>query len=204
MNHSYSSDTYSGKFSIITFLNRISSGRLAAFLFLAALATFLTVNLFDFPLSVPYMQRIAGDKYLDMQNYYNADDAYLLLQDFGEEGRKTQLLLLPTIDLFLPFILSLFGMVAITYLFRRMDGSNFINGKLAYIPMLAWLFDYMENFFIFLTVVNYPERLNSVAQIAGILTLTKTIFYQLTLVTLVVGVFYIIRTKRLNMKRGAV
>lgn len=204
MNHSYMPGSTSGSFSILSFLNRISTGRLTAFLFIAALATFLIVNLLDFPLSVPYMQRTTGHTYLDMQQYYNADDAYQLLQKYGEEGRKIQLLLLPTIDLFLPFILGIFGAVTITFLFRKDNGNQIIGGKLAFIALFAWFFDYAENFFIFLTVVNYPYRVDGIAQIAGILTLTKTILYNGTLGILLIGLIYQISSKTLKTNRSVV
>lgn len=77
----------------------ISSAPIALSLYFALIILLASVNLLDFFLSVPYMMRISGQTYLDMQAFIPADKVYQLLEAFGTEGRKTQLLLLPTIDI---------------------------------------------------------------------------------------------------------
>lgn len=169
------------------FLEKISTAPVAVILLLSLLAVLGTVNLLDFPLSVPYMQRISGQRYLDIQGFYTADRAYELLTGFGPAGRETQFLLLFTIDILIPLLSALAGIAMISLLFRDFAVERRIVGYLPLIPLFASLCDYLENSGIFALLIAYPERLDAMASLTGMVTLLKGMLYGVTVLIMIAG-----------------
>jgi hypothetical protein len=170
---------------LLVFLDRFSNGRRAAQLFILTLAALVSVNLLDFPGSVPYMRRVSGQTYLDMQGFYTAARAYELLDAFGPQGRRLQLLLSTTFDAVFPSLVGAFGAVAITWSFRRAFGRP---SRLAAVAVAAAALDYLENLAVIVLVTEYPRHLDLVAQAAGVFTALKGVAYLATSVVLLVGV----------------
>ena len=169
---------------LLAWIDGASTGRRAAQLFLITLVAMLAINQLDFPGSVPYMRRVSGNTYLDMQGFYTAARAYQLLDAFGPEGRRLQLLLATTFDALFPAIAGAFGAVAITWSFRRAFGGP---SRLALLALVAATLDYLENLAIIVLVKEYPRRLDFVAQAAGVFTGLKGVAYLATTVVLLVG-----------------
>jgi hypothetical protein len=169
---------------LVAFIDRFSTGRHAVQLFILALVTLVSINLLDFPGSVPYMQRVSGNTYLDMQGFYTAARAYQLLDAFGPQGRRLQLLLSTTFDVFIPLVVGAFGAVTISWSFRRAFGGP---ERLATLALAAAGLDYLENLAIIVVVTAYPRRLHLIAQAAGVLTALKSGAYLATIVVLLVG-----------------
>ena len=169
---------------LLALIDDVSTGRRAAQLFLLVMVAMLSINLLDFPGSVPYMRRVSGNTYLDMQGFYAAARAYQLLDAFGPEGRRLQLLLATTFDALFPAIAGVFGAVAITWSFRRAFGRP---SRLAVLALVAAALDYLENLAIIVLVTEYPRRLDFVAQAAGVFTALKGVAYLATTVVLLVG-----------------
>jgi len=185
---------------IETFLDRIATGPNAFVLFLLALSVLFAANTLDFPLSVPYMERISGQDYLDMQRFYTADRAYSLLEAFGPAGRNTQLLLLPTLDLLIPFLSGLGGAVMITFLFRNRRSAL----RLRWAALFAALSDYVENIGIFFLVLCYPARIDPLATLTGIVTAVKSFLYFIMLLTIVAGIVLQSFARLNRIQRGRV
>jgi hypothetical protein len=169
---------------LLAWIDGASTGRRTAQLFVLALTAMLSVNLLDFPVSVPFMRRVSGNTYLDMQGFYTAARAYQLLDAFGPEGRRLQLLLATTFDALFPTIAGAFGAVAITWSFRRAFGAP---SRLALLALVAAALDYLENLAIIVLVTEYPRHLDFVAQAAGAITFLKGAAYLATAVVLLVG-----------------
>jgi hypothetical protein len=172
---------------MLAFLDRFSDGRRAAQLFALTLAALVSINFLDFPGSVPYMRRVSGQTYLDMQGFYTAARAYQLLDAFGPQGRRLQLVLSTTFDAVFPSLVGAFGAVAITWLFRRAFGRP---SRLAALAVAAAALDYLENLALIVLVTEYPRRLDLVAQAAGVFTALKGVAYLAATVVLLVGVVF--------------
>jgi hypothetical protein len=170
---------------LLAFLDRHSNGPRAAQLFVLTLAAVVSLNLLEFPGSVPYMRRISGNTYLDMQGFYTAGRAYQLLDGFGPQGRGLQLLLSTTFDAVFPSLVGAFGAVTITWSFRRAFGRP---SRLAALALAAAVLDYLENLAIILLVTTYPRHLDFIAQAAGVFTALKGVAYLATTAVLLVGV----------------
>lgn len=168
----------------------LSKAPVAITLFCVLILVLASVNLLDFPLSVPYMRRISGNNYLDMHMLYSVDQAYFLLDAFGAEGRRLQLLLLPTIDIVIPTLSGIAGFSMIAYLFKNASGETVLLGKFRHVALVASVTDFLENSGIFTMVVLYPERLDIIAGATGILTAVKFVLYLLTFLLILAGIAY--------------
>jgi hypothetical protein len=187
---------------LLALLDSFSNGRRAALLFLLTLTALVSINLLDFPGSVPYMRRVSGQTYLDMQGFYTAERAYQLLDAFGPQGRRLQLQLSTTFDAVFPSLVGAFGAVAITWSFRRAFGRP---SRLAAVALAAAALDYLENLALIVLVTEYPRQLDFVAQAAGVFTALKGVAYLATTVVLLVGVVAALgRSRRLRTRASVV
>ena len=181
---------------LLAFIDRFSNGRRAALLFVLALTALVSINLLDFPGSVPYMRRVSGNAYLDMQGFYTAARAYQLLDAFGPQGRRLQLLLSTTFDVVIPLLAGAFGTVSITWSFRRAFGRP---TRLAVVALGAAALDYLENAALIVLVTAYPRHLDLVARTAGVLTALKGAAYAATALLILLGVVAaLVRTRRVR------
>ena len=179
---------------LLAFIDGFSNGRRAVLLFILALALLLPINLLDFPGSVPYMRRVSGNAYLDMQGFYTAARAYQLLDAFGPQGRRLQLLLSTTFDVVIPLLAGAFGAVSITWSFRRAFGRP---SRLALVALGAAALDYLENAALIVLLTAYPRHLDVVAGAAGVFTALKGVAYGATILVVVFGlVAALVRTRR--------
>jgi hypothetical protein len=165
---------------IFAWFDRLTTGRR-----LAALGAFVAAllgceNLLDFPLSGPFMVRVAGHPYLDMCAFCSGAQVLRLLDDFGEVGRRTQLLLMVSIDVAIPFSLGALGSMALAMLLRGRTSSWAAGVRL--LPLLAMVLDFAENAGIVALVVGYPRRAEMLATLTGLLSGLKFCAYGAALV----------------------
>ncbi len=130
----------------------------------------LSVNLLDMPISLPRMKALTGGHtILDMVPFYTAEKAYQMLTAYGPAGRQHYLRILFTVDIVLPILAASFLAVAITLVFPAGHPLR----KLNVAPLLALAADYVENAAALALLLNYPNRLDGVASVAGAFTLAK-------------------------------
>ena len=107
---------------------------------------------------------------LDLQLRYSPEKAYEMLSFYGDQGRRLYLQTELTVDLVFAVVNAVFFSLLITYFFRRafsviIAGCNLLN----LLPFLRCnLADFMENFGIVTMIINYPEKLVTVAQVTNI------------------------------------
>src|SRR3569623_1106925 len=99
--------------------DRLSRPRTAAIL-AAAIAIVLALgNGLDFPRSVPSLVRQTGHRYLDMCAFCSASQIHAELVGLGEHGRLLQGVLFSTIDILIPGLSLLAGLVVIAISLAR-------------------------------------------------------------------------------------
>jgi hypothetical protein len=172
--------------SVIAWLDRVATSRRVALLLVLELLVLGCENLLVFPLSVPWFHRLTGRAYLDMCAFCSADEVYEHLDAFGPVGRTAQLLLVASVDVVIPTLSGLFGALGIALLRRSAREPPPRFRWLVLVPLLAALLDFTENALIVLLTMSYPDRMEHVATIAGVVTGMKSIAYVLTAVLLVV------------------
>ena len=155
-------------------LIRFSSQRLLAVLALLFFPLILSVNLLDMPISLPRMKALTGGHtILDMVPFYTAEKAYQMLTAYGPAGRQHYLRILFSVDIVLPILAASFLAVAMTMVFPAGHSLR----KLNVAPVLALLADYLENAAVLALLLYYPNHLDGVASVAGVITLAKHGFY---------------------------
>ncbi len=118
-------------------------------------------------------------KPLDLQLHYDADKAYDLIGAYSEAERKTYMLIEMTLDVVYPLIYAtLFAFLLFL-----------LHGKLSFakLPYLITVLDLLENMGIVILLLNYPTRLDTFAQITGILTSLKWLVFAVVLVLFLWG-----------------
>ncbi len=110
---------------------------------------------------------------LDILPSYTPEQAYRSIASYGDAGRQLYLVIDLTLDLVYPFITGLLFSLATLYTFQRGFPSHPLNRKLALLPFLPMLADYVENICVIIMLLRYPVERAMVANISGIATSTK-------------------------------
>lgn len=158
-------------------LERLATWRNFWILLVAEATLLCSVNLLDFPLSVPSMIRLTGHRYLDMCAFCSAPHIYQELTGFGALGRHYQLLLMVTIDIAIPVTSLMFGIVGLKVLLRPGEWNALLAA-----PAVAFVLDLLENAGILWVTNDYPVRNDSIATFVGTASGLKFCAYALTLV----------------------
>jgi len=158
----------------------LKSLRFLTISFVTAIAGFVSVNLFNFRLSVPYMKSLSGGMaMLDLQLFYTPQIVYSLFDRLGEAGRSEYLREIWTVDLILPALACAFLAAA---LFR------FGGRKIWLLAFAGSLMDYLENISITVLLLNYPRPLNLMAFVASAFTAAKFFFLGTGFLLLILGI----------------
>ena len=135
-----------------------------------------------------------GMKILDMMPT-GYDPAYVtsLLNALGPDGRNVYLFNQIPLDLVFPGINATTFCLIFGYFFQKLGKFDSILFYICYLPLLAGLFDYLENFGIITMLNSYPnnpEILSIVTNLFSILKSSLTTIYSLMLlfVLIVFGV----------------
>jgi hypothetical protein len=140
-------------------------------LLICVIAAIVAENGFEFPLSVPYMTKMAGGlSILDARFHYTSEACYQLFDALGNGGRTAYLELLWTVDLIFPALFSCFLWTLIRY------GAL---SRFRWIGFAAGIFDYLENLTITFLLLHYPVHATGWAVTASLLTSVKHSFYGL-------------------------
>lgn len=131
------------------------------------------------------LQRIAavsnGNSIPDFAVGYSSEFIQNLFQSYGEKGmelyRRVHL-----IDLFNPAIYALL-LASLSYLFFKETKWE----GLAIVPLAVGLLDYLENFFLFILLNDFPQMNDSVVQISNIISLIKHPMLYLTILLFLIG-----------------
>ena len=142
---------------LIRLLQKYATAKVVSVLFIATMAVYL--KLFDLS-----------------PTGYTPDYAISLLEALGSEGRATYLTLQLPLDFLYPGLFAITYSLLLTWLFNK--GAE-VGSRIFYfslVPMLAGLFDYIENVFIILMLKSYPDMSLSLVELASFFTVLKSGF----------------------------
>jgi hypothetical protein len=178
---------------LIVLLTKLATGRLVIlFLFLV-----IAINVFLLPAIYPRFET------LDMQSSSSPGKAYHLIGSYGEEGRQYYALIELTLDLVYPILSALFFSSLTIYLFRRVFPLDSFWQKLPLLGPIVMIVDYLENSSIVTMLLNYPRRLDVLAQAANVFTVAKFLLSYLELILIVIGlVGWLGKTVYARVRRG--
>lgn len=107
------------------------------------------------PFSIPEVENACRQTPLDMRFFSTADDVTTFLDDCGPLGRNTYRNM-QLADLFYPAIVGSFLASSLSLAIRRLRPRNKRVHWMATIPIIASIFDYVENTFAWLALATHP------------------------------------------------
>lgn len=162
---------------LLALLTKLSTGRLIILFILLMMAG----DWFLLPAVYPSFET------LDLQSSYSPEQAYQFIESYGEEGRQYYAIIELTLDLVYPILSALFFSTLTIYFFRRVFPLSSFWQKLPLLGPIVMVVDYLENAAIVTMLLNYPSRLDLVAQAANLFTVAKFALSGLELILILVG-----------------
>ena len=141
-------------------------------------------------ITIPKVVNYAGGmKTLDMiPTGYNADYVNSLLVALGPDGRNAYLFQQIPLDLIYPGLFAITYCLLYAFILKKLDKQESFLFYLCFIPVLAGLFDYLENIGIITLLTNYPNNSITMAEMTNIFSLLKsglsTIYFIVLIITL--------------------
>jgi hypothetical protein len=109
----------------------------------------------------------------DLSFYYSAQDLYHMAEVYGVQGRDTYVRARFTFDLIWPLVYTFFLCTAISWVYARAFTADSLWRGANLIPVLAMLFDYLENLSTSLVMLRYPHQTIVVDSLAPLFTMLK-------------------------------
>ncbi len=122
--------------------------------------------------------------------FYTPTDLYQMAETYGSEGRTAYIHARWTFDLSFPIIYTFFLIVSISWFEKQVlkEDSELRTGNI--LPLLAMLFDLLENVSTSLVFSSYPDYLSFVSMLAPFFTLMKWICLGASFIFLFILVFW--------------
>ncbi len=174
-------------------LTKLANGRNILLL----LALFLVLNIVIIPAVYPTFQT------LDTLTSYTPEKAYQLISSYGAPGRQSYATIELTLDLIYPLISALLFSLVILYTLRHAFPTHPWTHKLARLPFVVMLADYLENGCVLLMLFSYPRPLPLIASLSNIFTVTKFILSPFELIFVVALVAWLIQAVRHRLLQPA-
>jgi hypothetical protein len=129
----------------------------------------------------------------EMIRGYSPADAFQVMTEYGETGRRAYTFLLLTSDLVFPFLYGSFLFLSIRMVTRRAGFPARRANGLAACGIAAACFDYLENISFLILMKEYPGQPIIVARLASLFTETKFLLSGVCLTILAALGIYIFR-----------
>jgi hypothetical protein len=165
-------------------LRRVSTGPVA----LAALVIFLLFTALVLPQQAAKAELETGSAVSpDTSFFYTPGDLYRMAESYGEQGRQAYVRARFTFDLVWPLVYTVFFVTAIGWVYRAFPpGSRLQRANL--VPLLAALFDYLENLSTSVVMARYPAQTAVLDRLAPLFTMLKWELVGLSFILLVGGI----------------
>ena len=113
-----------------------------------------------------------------------------MAESYGEQGRSDYVKARFTFDLIWPIVYTFFLVTTISWLFGKATPAESIWQQANLVPLLAMVFDYLENISTSIVMARYPARTAVVDILATIFTPVKWVLVGVSFVFLLIGVVY--------------
>ncbi len=184
-----------------SFFKKHIQGKKVLIIFLITNIVYLFMLLVTIPLVMTYSNGM--DLFDMMPAGYSEEYAQTLLSTLGTEGRNSYLYIQLPVDMIYPF---LFGLTYSLLLAYFLDKLKWIEKPVFYstlLPLVAGMFDYLENAGIVIMLNQYPEITSIAARFANACTVIKsalsTISFSLLLILIVIFFIQKIKSRKPEM-----
>jgi hypothetical protein len=157
-------------------------------------------------ITIPYVMKFSnGMKLLDMMPMgYNAEYVNSLMNTLGEHGRDAYLYFQLPLDMIYPFIFGISYCLIFAYFLNKLGKLKSPLIYFCLLPLIAGIFDYLENIGIITILSNFPNHSNLSIILTNYSTLTKsaftTIYFVLLIITIVIFGIRTISSKKTRAK----
>lgn len=132
-----------------------------------------------------------GLKLLDMMPFgYDLEYIKLLFETLGENGRNVYLWNQLPVDMIYPFLFGVGYCLVIGYFLKKLNKLDSVFFYLCFLPLIAGIADYAENFGIIIMLNNFPDFSPNTAKITNVFSIIKststTAFFVALIVTLLI------------------
>ena len=124
---------------------------------------------------------------LDLMFFYTPEQAFAMMDKYGEAGRSIYLRIELTADIIYPIIYTLFYGLLISWLFQRSFTPENPMQKWNLMPVGAWFFDLLENVGIVTMLMTYPAKPAILAWITMLFGSLKWAAFVVTIGLVLVG-----------------
>ena len=124
---------------------------------------------------------------LDLMFFYTPNQAFEMMDKYGDAGRSIYLKIELTADIIYPIIYTLFYGLLLSWLLQRAFRSDHKVRKWNVTPVGAWFFDLLENVGIVSMLAMYPSKPAIVAWITMLFGSLKWGFFVVTIGLVLLG-----------------
>ena len=175
-------------------INKNLSGRKVLSLFILTNLVYAFMILITIPKVMAFSE---GMKLLDMMPMgYDIEYVKSLFETLGEKGRDIYLFRQIPVDMIYPILFGISYCLLIGYFLKKMDKLNSFLFSLCWLPVIAGIADYLENFGIIIMLNSYPNINSYSVILSNIFTLIKSMtttlyFIALIMIMITVGIKYL-------------
>ena len=124
---------------------------------------------------------------LDLMFFYTPEQAFGMLDKYGEAGRSVYFRIELTADIIYPIIYTLFYGLLLSWLFQRAFKPDNSMQRWNVIPVGAWFFDMLENVGIVTMLATYPAKSAILAWLTMIFGSLKWGIFAVTVLLVLIG-----------------
>ena len=140
----------------------------------------------------PYMSALMnsatpGVGSFDTKLFYGPDQAYSMLEAYGQDARRAYMVGELTVDILFPIAYTLFLTLSISWLLQRAFDKEGSIQLLNLVPLGAWFFDLLENTGIVIMLAMFPAFSTLVAILTSFFSAIKWGFALVSIITLLFG-----------------
>lgn len=164
---------------------------------LVLLVILIGLNGFLFPWAEKELAGFGGPdaKVLDLRFGFSPGEANHFLELIGPEGRSFYQMLELTLDLVYPVVYGLFLGALLLLIWRKVLPEKSPWLRLSLIPVVTAVFDYLENINIVLLIRRFPDKADTLANLASFFGAGKWVLFGLSVAVVLTGLlFWGIRT----------
>jgi len=179
---------------------KYATGKAVSVFFIVTMIVYLTMLLYSIPAVIAFAPNMV---LFDLSpTGYTPDYAISLLQALGSEGRATYLTLQLPLDFLYPGLFAITYSLLLTWLFSKSFEARSKVFYFSLVPILAGVFDYIENIFIVLMLKSHPDLPSNLVELASLFTILKSVFSFAFFILLFWGGFRFVKNKRICKKEA--
>ena len=179
-------------------IDKNSTGKKVLFLFVLTNLVYAIMLIITIPKTMTFSN---GMKLLDiMPTGYDSEYIISLFEALGDNGRQAYLYGQLPVDMIYPFLFGITYCLMIGYFLKKISKLNSPFFYLCFLPVIAGIADYLENFGIIKMLNNYPELTETTVNVTNTFSVLKStstsiFFIALIVILIILGIKFVKRNK---------